>query len=196
MAFTTIAVTGTYLQADNSTPATGNVSFIAATAMTDAANDQIVAPTFVTATLNGSGAFSINLTATNDTTTSPSGVTYEVTENIDLAGQNKYNIEVPYNSPGLTLDLADITPAINPITSYSYATQAYVATAIAGQTAYTHDQQSPSTSWSVAHNLGFKPSVFVVDTSDNVCFGDILYTTANALTITFAQSFGGKAYLS
>lgn len=196
MAFTTIAVTGTYLQADNSTAATGNVSFIASTSMTDASNNQIVAPTLVTATLNGSGSFSLNLTATDDTTTSPSGVTYEVTENIDLAGQNKYNIEIAFNSPGLTLDLADITPTVTPITSYSYATQAYVATAISAQTAYTHDQMSPSTTWSVTHNLGFKPSVFVVDTSDNVCFGDVAYTNANALTITFAQSFGGKAYLS
>jgi hypothetical protein len=196
MAFTTIAVTGTYLQADNSTAATGNVSFIASTSMTDASNNQIVAPTLVTATLNGSGSFSLNLTATNDTTTSPSGVTYEVTENIDLAGQNKYNIEIAFNSPGSTLDLADITPTVTPITSYSYATQAYVATAISAQTAYTHDQMSPSTTWSVTHNLGFKPSVFVVDTSDNVCFGDVAYTNANALTITFAQSFGGKAYLS
>lgn len=196
MAFTTIAVTGTYLQADNSTAATGNVSFIASTSMTDASNNQIVAPTLVTATLNGSGSFSLNLTATDDTTTSPSGVTYEVTENIDLAGQNKYNIEIAFNSPGLTLDLADITPTVTPITSYSYATQAYVATAISAQTAYTHDQMSPSTTWSVTHDLGFKPSVFVVDTSDNVCFGDVAYTNANALTITFAQSFGGKAYLS
>ena len=89
MAFTTITVTGTYLQADNSTPATGNVTFLASTTMTDSSNDQIVAPTFVTGTLNGAGTFSVSLTATDDSTTQPTGVTYEVTENIDVAGQNK-----------------------------------------------------------------------------------------------------------
>ena len=99
MAFTTITVTGTYLQADNSTPATGNVTFLASTTMTDSSNDQIVAPTFVTGTLNGAGTFSVSLTATDDSTTQPTGVTYEVTENIDGAGQNKYNIAVPVNLP-------------------------------------------------------------------------------------------------
>ena len=196
MAFTTITVTGTYLQADNSTPATGNVTFIAATTMTDSSNNQIVAPTLVTGTLNGSGTFSVSLTATDDSTTQPTGVTYEVTENIDGAGQNKYNIAVPQNSSSATLDLADVTPAVTPITEHNYATQAYVSTSIASQTAYTHTQESPATTWSVTHNLGFQPSVFVVDTSDNVCYGDVTYNSVNALTITFAQSFGGKAYLS
>jgi hypothetical protein len=196
MAFTTIAVTGTFLQADNSTPATGNVSFIASTSMTDSSNNQIIAPTLVTATLNGSGSISVNLTATTDSTTSPTGVTYEVTENINGAGQNKYNIAVPHNQPGATLDLADVTPATTPIASYNYATQSYVNDVISTSNAYTFTQESPATTWSVTHNLGFHPSVFVVDTSDTVCVGNVVYTSANALTITFAQSFGGKAYLS
>ena len=37
----------------------------------------------------------------------------------------------PASSVGGTLDLADITPATNPITSYNYATQAYVTSSIA-----------------------------------------------------------------
>ena len=222
MAFTTIAVTGTFLQADNSTPATGNVTFIASTTMQDSSNNQIIAPTLSTGTLNGSGSISVNLTATDDSTTQPTGVTYEVTENIDGAGQNKYSIEVPNASNGATLDLADITPAVTPIITYSYATQAYVDsastsatgisfTAASGITAttvqaaieevrnrskYTHDQSSPTTTWSITHNLGYKPNVAVVDTSDTLCFGDVDYTNDNALVVTFAQSFGGKAYLS
>lgn len=196
MAFTSITVTGSYKKADGTTAASGNVTFLATNTMTDSSNNNIVAPTLVTGTLNNSGAISVTLTATDDTTTQPTGTTYEVTENIDEAGQNKYNIEVPYNSSGSTLDLADITPVVTPITSYSYATQAYVATVVASQHAFTFDQQSPATTWSITHNLGFKPSVFVVDTSDTVCFGDIEYTSNNALTVTFAQSFAGKAYLS
>ena len=223
MAFTTIAVTGTFLQADNSTAATGNVTFIASTTMQDSSNNQIIAPTLSTGTLNGSGSISVNLTATDDSTTQPTGVTYEVTENIDGAGQNKYSIAVPSNSGGATLDLADITPAVTPIITYSYATQAYVNTvsgAAAGgisfeagsgltsttvqaaieevrnKSKYTHDQSSPSTTWSITHSLGYKPNVAVVDTSDTLCFGDVDYTNDNALVVTFAQSFGGKAYLS
>jgi hypothetical protein len=222
MAFTTIALTGTFLQADNSTAATGNVTFIASTTMQDSSNNQIIAPTLSTGTLNGSGSISVNLTATDDSTTQPSGVTYEVTENIDGAGQNKYSIEVPSASTGATLDLADITPAVTPIISYSYATQAYVDSAstsatgisftagsgltsttvqaaieeVRNKSKYTHTQGSPTTTWSITHNLGYKPNVAVVDTSDTVCFGDIDYTNDNAIVVTFAQSFAGKAYLS
>ena len=222
MAFTTIAVTGTFLQADGSTPATGNVTFIASTTMQDSSNNQIIAPTLSTGTLNGSGAFSVNLAATDDSTTQPTGVTYEVTENIDGAGQNKYSIEVPSASIGATMDLADVTPAVTPVTMYSYATQAYVDSAstsatgisfapgsgisatsvqaaieeVRNESKYTHTQESPSATWTITHNLGWRPNVTVVDTSETVCFGDILYNSDNQLTATFAQSFGGKAYLS
>ena len=222
MAFTTIAVTGTFLQSDGSTAAEGNVTFIASTTMQDSSNNQIIAPTLSTGTLNGSGSISVNLTATDDSTTQPSGVTYEVTENIDGAGQNKYSIGVSSSSSEGTLDLADITPAVSPIVSYSYATQAYVNTTsgtastsvftpgsgltsttvqaaieeVRNKSKYTHDQSSPTTTWSITHNLGYRPNVAVVDTSDTVCFGDVDYTNDNALVVTFAQSFGGKAYLS
>jgi hypothetical protein len=196
MAFTTITVTGTYKKADGTTPASGNVTFLATNPMTDSSNNQIVSPTLVTGTLNNSGVFSVTLTATTDATTQPDGTTYEVTENIDEAFQVKYNISVPHDSAGGTLDVADVTPATTPITSYNYATQEYVNSIIANQDAFTFDQQSPASTWSITHNLGFKPSVFVVDTSDNVCYGDIQYTSVNALTVTFSQSFAGKAYLS
>lgn len=196
MAFTSITVTGTYKKADGTTPASGNVTFLATNPMTDASNNQIVAPTLVTGILNGSGAFSVTLTATTDTTTQPSGTTYEVTENIDEAFQVKYNIAVPHDSVGGTLDVADVTPATTPITSYNYATQQYVSSIVTDANAFTFDQQTPATTWSITHNLGFKPSVFVVDTSDNVCYGDVQYTSVDALTVTFTQSFAGKAYLS
>lgn len=227
MAFTTVTVTGTYKRSDGTTAASGTVSFVASHAMTDSSNNQVVAPTRVTGTLNSSGVFSVTLTATDDTTTTPSGVTYEVTERIIDAAENKYNISVPKNSPSVggtpTLDLADVTPVHTPVTSYAYATTAYVDSKI-GVTApnipfnatseisatnvqaaieevrskskYTHDQQSPATTWSITHNLGFRPNVSVVDTSENQCLGDITYTSDNALTVTFLQSFGGKAYLS
>ena len=222
MAFTTITVTGTFLQADSVTAASGNVTFIAATTMQDSSNNQIIAPTLVTGTLNSSGTFSVSLTATDDATTQPTGVTYEVTENIDGAGQNKYNIEVPENSLNGTLDLADTTPAVTPVTTYSYATVAYVdssartaasvtfspASGIAAtdvqaaieevrnESKYTHTQQSPALTWAITHNLGWRPGVTVVDTSETVCVGDVEYNSDNQLTLTFAQSFGGKAYLS
>lgn len=74
------------------------------------------------------------------------------------------------------------------------ATQAYVD-ARADKT-YIHYQSSPSSTWTVAHNLGKMPSVMVVDTADTVFVGDVAYTDNNNLVITFASPFSGKAYLN
>ena len=223
MAFTQITVTGTYLQSDGSTPATGEVTFVASNTMTDSSNNQVVSPTRITGTLNASGSISVVLTATDDSTTQPTGTTYEVTERIYGSSENKYNITVPSAATAGTMDLADVTPAIDPVTTYSYATVAYVDSQL-GLTAstmtfsptteisstnvqaaiqevrskskYTHSQETPATTWTITHNLKFRPNVAVVDTSDTVCYGDVDYTSDNALTVTFSQSFGGKAYLS
>lgn len=64
---------------------------------------------------------------------------------------------------------------------------------------YTFSQISASASWSITHNLNCKPSVSVVDSADNIVYGDVAYDTLdpyNKLTITFSAPFSGKAYLN
>ena len=62
---------------------------------------------------------------------------------------------------------------------------------------YTHVQSAATNTWTVQHNLGTKPGgVSTVDSSDNVVVGDVLYTSDNAMTITFSAAFGGKVYIS
>lgn len=61
---------------------------------------------------------------------------------------------------------------------------------------YTHTQLTPSASWAIVHNLGFRPSVFVVDSSGNWVIGDINWTSDNGLTVSFTGAFAGSAYLS
>jgi hypothetical protein len=61
---------------------------------------------------------------------------------------------------------------------------------------HEHDQQTPSASWSVTHNLGKYPSVMIIDSVNNHVEGDIEYTSANTLTITFSSTFSGKAYMN
>lgn len=61
---------------------------------------------------------------------------------------------------------------------------------------YTHTQSSPSTTWTIIHNLGYHPSVTVVDSADSAVVGDVTYVSENQLTVTFSVAFGGKAYLS
>jgi hypothetical protein len=65
-----------------------------------------------------------------------------------------------------------------------------------GDAHFVYEQNMPSATWEVTHNLGKKPSVVVVDTTENTVVGDIQYTSLNTLTITFVDSFSGKAYLN
>lgn len=61
---------------------------------------------------------------------------------------------------------------------------------------YTHTQSSPSTTWTITHNLGYHPSVTVVDSAQTVVIGDVTYVSDNQLIVSFSVPFGGKAYLS
>jgi hypothetical protein len=44
---------------------------------------------------------------------------------------------------------------------------------------------------SVAHGLGKYPAVTVMDTSDDVCVGDVVYADLNHLTVSFSAPFSG-----
>jgi hypothetical protein len=61
---------------------------------------------------------------------------------------------------------------------------------------YVHNQSISSATWTISHNMGFFPSVSVVDNGGNVVVGDVLYISENQVSISFSASFGGKAYLS
>lgn len=225
MAFTPITITGQYLETGTGNPKDGRVTFLATAPMRQASIDQTIAPTEVTATLSASGSFSITLYATNDVDTEPQGVTYEVTERIRGAALNKYFISIDKDSPGGTLDLADVVPNINPVVQFNYATVEYVNDAVSDSSVaasvvfsptseitattvqaaieelrtrsrYVHDQPSASTTWSITHNMKFYPNVSIVDTALSKVIGEVTYLSENALTVTFSHSFAGKAYLS
>jgi hypothetical protein len=61
---------------------------------------------------------------------------------------------------------------------------------------FRHIQIPNSTNWVITHNLGFRPSVTVIDLDGDVVNGDILYNTINQLTITFSSAIKGEAYLN
>jgi len=61
---------------------------------------------------------------------------------------------------------------------------------------YVFNQNSPSATWSITHNLGRRPSVTVVDSAGTVVIGEVTYTSDNALTIQFSAGFSGQAYLN
>lgn len=61
---------------------------------------------------------------------------------------------------------------------------------------HVHTQSSPSTLWTIAHSLGGKPSVMVVDTADTVVIGEVKYVSSTQITVEFTAAFSGYAYLT
>lgn len=52
------------------------------------------------------------------------------------------------------------------------------------------------TTWNIGHNLGYKPSVRVLDSFGTEYFGQITYTDNNNVVLTFSTAVFATAYLS
>ena len=65
-----------------------------------------------------------------------------------------------------------------------------------GDKNYVHTQSTPAATWTVSHNLGKRPAVVVVDSAEDVVYGDIQYINDNTVTLTFSGAFSGKAYFN
>ena len=74
--------------------------------------------------------------------------------------------------------------------------QFYVMTSKKGDLSFVHEQTNASNTWVVNHNLGKKPSVTIVTTTDTTVIGEITYNNENKLTINLSSANSGKAYLN
>lgn len=68
--------------------------------------------------------------------------------------------------------------------------------AIPSLVSYNHNQIAASTTWTITHNLNFRPNVTVFDSSGTMVEGNVTHTSVNALTITFSVPISGQATLS
>jgi hypothetical protein len=135
MTFTLVTVEGRYLTPLGE-PAAGAVSFVLSHPLQDASTDEIVGRVKAWATLDEEGYLTVELVATDDPSSAPSGVTYLVEEHIGV-GKRSYAIEVPHTTPPLALQLADVAPAITqPLYSYTLIStfNAHAATIASGAT--------------------------------------------------------------
>jgi len=62
-----------------------------------------------------------------------------------------------------------------------------------GSAGYVHNQPILASTWTVIHNLGKHPAVFVEDQGGSAMYGTIQYLDNDTLTITFFRSTTGKA---
>lgn len=61
---------------------------------------------------------------------------------------------------------------------------------------YVYTQASPSSVWVITHNLNKYGSITIVDSADNVVYGEVFYNSLNQVTLTFAGAFSGKAFIN
>jgi Repeat of unknown function (DUF5907) len=82
----------------------------------------------------------------------------------------------------------------DPIAALDLTTKQYVD---GKMIAYRHVQATAATTWSITHNLSFRPNVAAVDsTGREIVPGAVDYPSAAAVTLTFSAAVGGEAYLS
>lgn len=66
---------------------------------------------------------------------------------------------------------------------------------VPGAQVFIHSQSTPASVWTINHNLGEFPNVYVLDTAGDECEGDVDNPTVNQTVITFSASFAGTARL-
>lgn len=61
---------------------------------------------------------------------------------------------------------------------------------------FEHSQGAANASWVITHNLGFYPSVTIIDSGGNLVEGELTHNSKNQLTIDLSIAISGTAYLS
>jgi hypothetical protein len=61
---------------------------------------------------------------------------------------------------------------------------------------FVHEQQFDSDTWSITHNLGYRPAVSIQDYAKNGIEGDVDHIDVNSMVINFNYGLSGYAYLS
>jgi hypothetical protein len=61
---------------------------------------------------------------------------------------------------------------------------------------YIHTQSSPSTTWTINHNLGFKPAVELLDSGSQEIDGEVSHPSVNQTVVTLNPASAGVARLN
>lgn len=114
--FNTIPVHGRWLDL-NGTPLAGSVTFTISQPLVDPSELLVIMPAPIKATLDAAGEITVSLPGTDDPDITPTGFTYDVSEDFGKGGKRSYSIQVPIATVG-TLELATVSP-VQPVTPNS-----------------------------------------------------------------------------
>lgn len=107
---------------------------------------------------------------------------------IEVKIQNGYELEELHN-------VSITSPQDDQVLVYDSTTQLWVNQTQPPET-FVFVQSAPASTWNITHTLNKYPSVSIVDSANNEVDGDINYVDQNNITLNFASSFSGKAFLN
>ena len=110
---------------------------------------------------------------------------YQIEQNI-----TEINNHPPYP------DISGFWMIWNPQTHKYELSDIPVPTESGGDKTYVFTQATASDTWEIKHNLYKYPSVSIVDSGDNIVYGDVQYIDMNTCICRFSVPFSGKAYLN
>lgn len=94
------------------------------------------------------------------------------------------------------MSIGSIIPGCGKIIVKAYAKQGPPGPPGPAGATYTHTQSSAATTWTINHNLGFKPSVEVLDTGGNEFEAQVLHSSVNQVILYFNTAKAGTARLT
>jgi hypothetical protein len=154
-------------------------------------------------TLDNNGHFSSLLWANDDTATQPAGTGWQLNGTVDgMPFDETYLISHTF-AP--TVDISGLTPAAlgSPLFDYAATAEAFASAlvaversrAIAAEAPVLFTQSIAASTWTITHNLGYKPLVSMADSAGNAMFASVLHVSNNQLTINFSIPQTGSATL-
>ena len=93
---------------------------------------------------------------------------------------------------GDSINITSPTTASVNVKSTSNVTS--VSVSRGGDKNYVHEQSSPSTTWTVNHNLYKRVAVSVVDSAGTLIICDVRYVSDSQVVLTFDAATSGNAY--
>lgn len=66
----------------------------------------------------------------------------------------------------------------------------------AGSGAFVYTQSTPATTWTINHNMGFKPAVELLDSGSQEIDGDVTHVSVNQTVVTLTPATAGVARLT
>ncbi|MER6236549.1 hypothetical protein ABT185_10845 [Streptomyces clavifer] len=110
--YSTVTVFGRYIDFGG-TPAQGTVTFAPSLKyVKDPGANVLILSTELVATLDGTGAFSIEIPATDDPDVTPNGFTWSITEHLNGRTWRTFSISVPQDTPDPGIDMVAVAPVL------------------------------------------------------------------------------------